>query len=87
MMPYGDIHLVNIGSSNSFLPDGIKPLSEPMLLKISILDISSKIINSKLQLPGANELSLFNVSFAAHYRCGANCVLFTCIGPRPKMWE
>ena len=29
--PYGDKKLVNIGSDNDLLPDGTKPLPEPML--------------------------------------------------------
>ena len=29
--PYGDRDLVNIGSGNGLLPDGTKPLPEPML--------------------------------------------------------
>ena len=29
-MPYGDIYLVNIGSDDGLLPDGTKPLPEPM---------------------------------------------------------
>ena len=31
VMPYGDINMVNIGSGNGLLPDGTKPLPEPML--------------------------------------------------------
>ena len=31
VMPYDDIELVNIGSGNGLVPDGTKPLSEPML--------------------------------------------------------
>ena len=31
VMPYGDIDLGNIGLGNGLLPDGIKPLPEPML--------------------------------------------------------
>ena len=31
VMPFGSIDLVNIGSGNEFLPDGTKPLPEPML--------------------------------------------------------
>ena len=30
MTPYGDRDLVNIGSGNGLLPDGTKPLPEPM---------------------------------------------------------
>ena len=29
-MEYGDINQVNIGSGNGFLPEGTKPLLEPM---------------------------------------------------------
>ena len=31
VMPYGDIEWVNIGSYNGLLPDGTKPLPEPIL--------------------------------------------------------
>ena len=31
VMPYGDIDLVNIGLDNGLLPDGTKPLLEPLL--------------------------------------------------------
>ena len=31
VMPYDDIDLVNIGSGNGLLPDGTKPLPEPVL--------------------------------------------------------
>ena len=31
MTPYGDEIWVNIGSGNGLLPDGTKPLPEPML--------------------------------------------------------
>ena len=31
VMPYGDIDLGHIGSGNGLLPDGTKPLPEPML--------------------------------------------------------
>ena len=31
VMPYGDRTLVNIGSGNGLVPDGTKPLPEPML--------------------------------------------------------
>ena len=31
MMPYGIIELVNTSSGNGLLPDGTKPLPEPML--------------------------------------------------------
>ena len=30
--PYGDIDLGNIGSGNGLLPDGTKPLPEPVLV-------------------------------------------------------
>ena len=30
-MPYGNIDLGNIGSGNDLLPDGTKPLPEPMV--------------------------------------------------------
>ena len=30
-MPYGDLSLVNIGPGNGLLPDGTKPLPDPML--------------------------------------------------------
>ena len=32
MTPYGDIDQVNIGSGDGLLPDGTKPLPEPMLI-------------------------------------------------------
>ena len=61
---------VNIGSGNGLVPDGTKPLPEPMLtnhqmtishemLKIAILDLSLKIINLNIRvhLPGINELT------------------------------
>ena len=65
---------VNISSGNDLLPDGTKPLPEPLpvnssdihlrtilqkMLNISILDMSMKIINLRLQLhlSGVNELS------------------------------
>ena len=31
MTPFGDMDLANIGSGNGLLPDGTKPLPEPML--------------------------------------------------------
>ena len=34
MTPYGDINWVNIGSGNGLLPDGTKPLPEPMLTQV-----------------------------------------------------
>ena len=56
-------NLVNICSDNDLLPDGTKPLHEPMLidhqwghaisqemLRISILDVNVKIVNLRLQL-------------------------------------
>ena len=32
MTPYGDRDLGNIGSGNGLVPDGTKPLPEPMLI-------------------------------------------------------
>ena len=44
--------LVNIGPGNVLLPDGTKPLPDP-LLKISITKMPLKIMH----FPGANELN------------------------------
>ena len=63
-MPYGDIIRVNIGSVNGLLPDGTKPLTEPMstyqpsTTKI-ILNITC--LKFHLNLPGFNELILDHV--------------------------
>ena len=56
-------NLVNIGSSNDLVPDGTKPLPEPVLTNqqrglVTFIDMSLQITNIILQLhlTGANEL-------------------------------
>ena len=54
MKPYGIMGVINIGSSNWLLPDGTKPLPEPMLI-LCQLDLRKTPVKfeSKYQLPSS----------------------------------
>ena len=58
--PYGDRDLVNIGSGYGLLPDGTKPLPEPMLTdhQWSPSDIHIRAISLEVPQPSVTEICL-----------------------------
>ena len=49
---------VNIGSGNDLLPDGTKPLPEPMLSKSKSRDIHIRAISQEMLQPSITKISL-----------------------------
>ena len=46
--PYGDIGLVNIGTDNSLVPAGTKPLHEPLLIAYAICGIQQRATSEEV---------------------------------------